>query len=116
LISGIDIQDYMNAGYKQPMPQPSTTVRKQILDEAEKNVNGQRTQDYGSPEDSFSNISLLWNAYLGLANAITAPDVAIMMNLLKVARIKATPNHRDSWVDMAGYAACGAECALKEVK
>lgn len=107
MISQVDIKDYQQAGYKQP------TMRKQILDEAEKNVNGQRTQDYGTPEDSFKTIASLWNAYLNLSS-ISAIDVAIMMNLLKVARVKATPSHRDSWVDMAGYAACGAECALKD--
>ncbi|MFN7882545.1 MAG: DUF6378 domain-containing protein [bacterium] len=30
-----------------------------------------------------------------------------------MARLKNSPNHRDSWVDLAGYAACGAECGLK---
>jgi hypothetical protein len=31
-----------------------------------------------------------------------------MMILLKMARLMETPNHRDSYVDMAGYAATGA--------
>ena len=34
-----------------------------------------------------------------------------MMALLKIARVKYNPRHADSWVDIAGYAACGAECA-----
>ena len=38
---------------------------------------------------------------------------AAMLALLKLARIKHSEGrHRDSWVDLAGYAACGAECAL----
>jgi len=36
-------------------------------------------------------------------------DVALMMALLKIARLKGNPIHGDSWVDLAGYAACGAE-------
>jgi hypothetical protein len=40
-------------------------------------------------------------------------DVAAMLALLKIARLQQSPNHRDSWVDLAGYAACGAECGLK---
>jgi hypothetical protein len=30
-----------------------------------------------------------------------------MMALLKVARLAHSPSHRDSWLDIAGYAACG---------
>jgi hypothetical protein len=35
-----------------------------------------------------------------------------MMVMLKIARIKAKPDHEDSWVDIAGYAAIGAEASL----
>ena len=114
MISEVDIKDMKALGIKQP------TMRKQILDEAEKNVNGQRTQDYGTPEDSFKTIAALWNAYFqyqskGIPN-IKPHDVALMMGLLKVGRLVATPEHKDSWVDLAGYAACGAECKIKESK
>lgn len=44
---------------------------------------------------------------------ITAKDVAAMMGLLKVARI-ATGNKADSFVDLAGYAACAGEIATAE--
>lgn len=27
--------------------------------------------------------------------------------------LAASPNHEDSWVDLAGYAACGAELACR---
>lgn len=43
-------------------------------------------------------------------NHITAKDVAAMMGLLKVARI-ATGSNPDSFVDLAGYAACAGEIA-----
>ena len=36
-------------------------------------------------------------------------DVAMMMALLKVARIKSGGGTVDSFVDLAGYAACGGE-------
>lgn len=90
--------------------------RKSVLDEASTIVNGERANAYGGPEDSFKTIAGLWNAYFqyqtkGIPN-IKAHDVALMLNLLKVARLVQSPDHRDSWVDMAGYAACGAECAL----
>ena len=28
-------------------------------------------------------------------------------------RLAASPNHEDSWVDLVGYAACGAELACR---
>jgi hypothetical protein len=41
-------------------------------------------------------------------------DVAILMALMKVARLIESPGHEDSWTDLAGYAACGARCAIAE--
>ena len=42
---------------------------------------------------------------------IDATDVAMMMALLKIARIAGGAGTRDSFIDLAGYAACGGECA-----
>lgn len=50
-------------------------------------------------------------AHLGME--ITAEDVAVMMALLKIARIGTGTATDDSWVDLAGYAACGGEIAAK---
>ena len=36
---------------------------------------------------------------------------AMMMALLKIARIAGGSGTRDSFIDLAGYAACGGECA-----
>ena len=36
-------------------------------------------------------------------------DVAMMMSLMKIARIKNGGGSGDSFVDLAGYAACGGE-------
>ena len=93
-------------------------TRKEILDAAAECVCGQREQDYGTPENNFETIGLLWGVYLRAAhpeltkvmavNHITSKDVAAMMGLLKVARI-ATGKSVDSFVDLAGYAACGGE-------
>ena len=74
-----------------------------------------RPTSYGSPEENFTTIAGLWNTYLirreGDLLSVEAHDVAIMLALLKVARLAANPSHMDSWVDLAGYAACGAEVA-----
>ena len=93
---------------------PEPWTRKRVLREAEKCVCGYREQDYGTPEDSFQKIAALWTAYLNYAVKIDAEDVAAMMALLKIARISENQQHMDSWVDLAGYAACGGEIAGKE--
>lgn len=92
-------------------------TRADILHAAEKCVCGQREQDYGTPEDNFETIAELWETYLRHACVdeaggvyIDANDVAMMMALLKIARIAAGGGKADSWIDLAGYAACGAEC------
>ena len=87
------------------------TTRQAILDEARDAITGEREDAYGGPEQSFTTIAKFWSAYLD--RFIETQDVAAMLALLKLARIKHSEGqHRDSWVDLAGYAACGAECAL----
>lgn len=61
-------------------------TRKEILAQADKCVNGQREQDYGTPEQNFQTTADMWSAYKGVA--ISPVDVAMMMSLLKIARIK----------------------------
>lgn len=74
-------------------------------------VCGSREEDYGSPEDNFAVIAALWTAYTG-AN-VTPKDVAMMMALLKIARAKAG-SKPDTYIDLAGYAACGAEISARD--
>lgn len=105
--------------------------RTEVLDKAKGCVCGDRDHDYGGPEKSFECIAQMWNAYLGAKpnsmkvtadsiqlNAyvptITPADVAAMMAMLKLARIAKSPEKADSWIDLAGYAACGGECAVAE--
>ena len=80
-----------------------------VLEKATAIVSGAREATYGGPEQSFRTIADLWAVYLG--RAVAPHDVAAMLALLKLARLKhSNGNHEDSWVDLAGYAACGAEC------
>lgn len=76
-------------------------------------VCGSREEDYGSPEDNFAVIAALWTAYTG--TDIKPKDVAMMMALLKIARAKAG-SKPDTYIDLAGYAACGAEISAREPK
>ena len=62
----------------------------------------------------------LWQTYLSSrcvppddAICIEPEDVAIMMALLKISRLAATPDHLDGWIDIAGYAALGGEISQR---
>ena len=88
--------------------------RRDILKAAEKCVCGQREQDYGTPESNFQLIADLWNGYLFPSpkenkEVISPVDVSMMMTLMKIARIRNGGGSGDSFVDLAGYAACGGE-------
>lgn len=82
--------------------------RHHVLVEADQIVNGNRDQQYGEPENNFGLISRLWSGYLAVE--VQPHDVAVMMMLLKVARIRNAPGKVDHWIDIAGYAACGFDC------
>lgn len=83
--------------------------REECLRTACEIVNGQREKSYGSPEDNFKMIAYLWSDYLEAD--ISAVDVAMMMALLKIARISTGTFKEDSFIDLAGYAACSYEIA-----
>ena len=89
-------------------------TREELLDTAKQMVCGHREQEYGTPEDNFNRIASYWSTYKG--TEFTAADVAVMMALLKVARIQSGNATTDSFVDLAGYAACGAEIMFPKKK
>jgi len=88
--------------------------RSEILDTAKQYVNVDRAADHGSAEKNFGLIALYWSAHLD--TFVGPEDVAVMMTLMKLARIKANPAHIDSWVDGCGYLACGGEIATEVVE
>lgn len=85
--------------------------RKETLDRAAECVLKDRQATHGPPEDSFALIAKFWSAYLGVE--IKDYQAAIMMGLMKIARLKFKPDSEDGHVDLAGYAACSAELATK---
>ena len=88
-------------------------TRKECLDAAAGCVLKDRQNQYGGPENNFERIAQMWNGYLG-TNSIKPWDVAAMMGMLKMARARFNPKYADNWVDLAGYAACGIECATAQ--
>ena len=86
--------------------------RKEFLEKVGATVDGQREDDYGAPEDNLLRIASFWGTYLG--TVIRTGDVAAMMALLKIARLSQNIHHDDSWLDLAGYAAIGAEITSED--
>jgi hypothetical protein len=90
------------------------TSKHDVLDMAKAAV-GDRGLNYGRPEANFDRIAARWRVHIsnrfGVNIAIDGASVAIMMGDVKTARLENDPSHLDSWVDLAGYAACGGEIA-----
>jgi hypothetical protein len=91
-----------------------SSPRKACLEEAIKCVCQDRNTQYGEPENAFTRVANLWKAYTG--HNYTAEDVAIMLALLKIGRIKDGLPKKDNYIDLAGYAACAMECCMNEHK
>lgn len=92
-------------------PTDTPTTRAEILDAAKKIVTGDREKQYGKPEDNFAVIAEFWTTYIG--HPISSEDVAIMMALLKIARIRSGNYKADSFVDGVGYLSLAAEIARR---
>lgn len=93
-------------------------TRREILGTAAAIVTQDREEQYGNPEENFGLIADLWAPYIretcvesGADVSILPEDVAIMMALLKIARIATGQPKADSFVDACGYMACAAELA-----
>jgi hypothetical protein len=62
-----------------------------------------RRREYGEPVELFEHIAQRWSLTLG--TKISPAQVALCLIDLKLARLARDPQHLDSVVDVAGYAA-----------
>jgi hypothetical protein len=81
--------------------------RTNVLQAAMCAISGDRNEAYGDAGENFDAVAQMWGAYKGVS--FTRADVAAMMILLKVARVRVSPDLPDHWIDIAGYAALGSE-------
>jgi hypothetical protein len=86
--------------------------RSEILDTAKQYVTKDRDATHGDAESNFGLIAAYWSAHLN--KNISPHDVAVMMTLLKLARMRSNPQHVDSAVDAAGYSALAGEIGTGE--
>jgi hypothetical protein len=103
--------------YFEPIGTPvlDDSPRASALDEARQLITGDRNNQYGPPTQDFERTAGMANAF-GFrvnSNLLQGHDVAIFMMMLKISRLAWSPGKRDSWVDAAGYAGCGYECAVR---
>lgn len=84
------------------------TEPKTLLQQAHEIIHGDREQTYGDPGKNLRLIAEYWSAHLSATTGekitLTPIDVCGMMILLKQARLANSPTHRDSLLDIAGYA------------
>lgn len=97
-------------------PARAPSICQQTLQTALELTGGDRAKTHGDKRTNHQNIADLWNAYLRDdgplgKRRLSAHDVAVMMCLLKIARLKSGTHNPDNYVDLAGYAGIAAECA-----
>ena len=97
--------------------------RTALLLDADAAITGDRNNQYGPPSQDFQRTAEALTALGFRVRSVSgAPEyvpleahhVAIIMGALKLSRLMWSPANRDSWVDLAGYAACGYECVVEE--
>ena len=102
------IRHYQEANSMHEQNQPAA---EQLLDQAIRTVR-QRRGTYGPPREHFARTVAAVNAIFShkLREPLTDADWAMIMILDKLARHQGTAKSADTPVDLAGYAACLAEC------
>lgn len=83
---------------------------KETLETALELVTGDRAEQHGDMHATHQMAADLWNAYIG-DGMLTAEDVALMLALLKIARMQNGSKNEDNYVDLAGYAGVAAQLA-----
>ena len=82
-------------------------TREEVLKRTAEIVCKDRDAQYGHPENNFALIAKMWSIWLD--TEVTARDVAMMMAMLKIARIKTGKVKEDNYIDLIGYIACMTE-------
>lgn len=90
--------------YQIKLPEPDVD----ILEEALNITKGDRNAQYGDPQQDFKRTAAFWTEIFGVK--VEPHQVALAMAALKISRACWSPDKRDHWLDLAGYARCGYLC------
>lgn len=72
-------------------------------------INAERRSAYGDPAASMTAVAARWSVTLG--HPVTPAEVVLCIIDLKLVRLAHDPTHRDSVLDVIGYAALLPEVA-----
>lgn len=78
----------------------------QTCDAAKKLITGSRHDEHGDYLKTFRMIADHWTIYKGVD--FDPHDVAAMMALLKIVRLRENPGNQDNWTDGCGWLDLGA--------
>ncbi len=87
--------------------------KRSILEEAQEIIHGDRNRDYGHPLDNHECTAGMFGWYMRRrvdccgdeAEVLMDAEAVCVFNILqKISRLANTPGHRDSLMDIAGYA------------
>ena len=81
--------------------------REAVLKAAIEATTVQRDKVYGSPDINFERIAKGLDIIFD--RPVTKSQVSLVLAMVKLCRLVQSEDHADSWIDLAGYAACGAE-------
>ena len=90
------------------LPLNDVVSRETILTNAKILVTTDRAAEHGDALDNFQTTAAYWNAYLGV-DWIEPHDVAVMMAMLKMARMRQNDKNMENYEDACGYMALGGE-------
>ena len=114
----LEYSDYMDTENDMKETKEVSTRRK-CLEKAIEVVCKDRNDSYGNPENNFGVMADFVTDYLHARSllpkekSLTDEDVAIISILFKVARRASGRYKEDTYVDIAGYAACAMEVGEK---
>jgi hypothetical protein len=87
-------------------------TRETVLRNANELINGDRAEMYGDASVAHDRIARVWSVILD--TEVNAHQVCLLLAAMKMVRAAVNPEYTDSWIDMAGYAALGAEIVSKQ--
>lgn len=81
-----------------------------VLLEAHGLITGDRAEQHGDAHVTFASTAMAFNAIKG-DGVLTARDVILVLECLKMVRREVNPANRDNHVDLAGYTGLSAALA-----
>lgn len=78
--------------------------KEDVCDVAKRLTSYDRQLDYGSPIEDFTKQARMWSVILN--TNVTPQQIAMCMIAVKLCRLTNSPRHRDSAIDVVGYARC----------